>query len=188
MVPIGRPRKRDAKTPAERAREYRERKAAKAARMEAEPGSSDPAIRPRWDEALLPNGPVKDPKLAIARSETTDPTQTETWEGIDMDEAYRMGLRGEDVPRAEPDDDHPEGLCVWSNSTYAHLEIAWAEGLRVRHGAREQAWRIAAPDNVLSEEQRAENAARYEAWWNSPTERAWRASYDARMRARDQAR
>jgi len=130
------------------------------------------------------NGVVQEPKLAIARSETTDPTQTETWEGIDMDEAYRMGLRGEDVPRAEPDDDHPEGLCVWSNSTYAHLEIAWAEGLRVRHGAREQAWRIAAPDNTFSEEQRAENAARYEAWWNSPTERAWRASYDARVRAR----
>src|SRR5262252_6270538 len=140
---MGRPRKdpSHAMTPAERKRAQRAR--------EREQG----------------NGVVQEPKLAIARSETTDPTQTETWEGIDMDEAYRMGLRGEDVPRAEPDDDHPEGL-------------------RVRHGAREQAWRIAAPDNTFSEEQRAENAARYEAWWNSPTERAWRASYDARQRAK----
>jgi len=65
-------------------------------------------------------------------------------------------------------------------------ELAWAKEMWASQARAENDRRILAPDNTLSEEQRAENAARYEAWWNSPTERAWRASHDARMRARRQ--
>jgi len=120
--------------------------------------------------ARAKNGPVKDPKHAVARAETTDPSQTERWEGIGVEEAYGMGYRGEDVPRAEPDEDHPEGLCVWSNAVYEHLEQAWARGVWQRQGeedervhvAKQAAWMKVDPTEIAR--QRAERAAAYAAW------------------------